>query len=120
MRPALEALAGIGITKLILTNAAGSLDPQMRPARSALVTDHINFSGSNPLFGEPTDRRFVDLTEAYDAGLRRYRSGGRGHRHGAAQGRLHVVLRPVLRDAGGDPHGAHDGADAVACRPCRK
>ena len=70
MRPALEALAGIGITKLILTNAAGSLDPQMLPGSVMLVTDHINFSGSNPLFGEPTDRRFVDLTEAYDAGLR--------------------------------------------------
>ena len=35
-----------------------------------LITDHINFSGSNPLFGEPSDRRFVGLTEAYDAGLR--------------------------------------------------
>ena len=70
MRPALEALVGIGISKLILTNAAGSLDPQMLPGSVMLVTDHINFSGSNPLFGEPTDRRFVGLTEAYDAGLR--------------------------------------------------
>ncbi len=35
-----------------------------------LITDHINFSGSNPLFGEPTDRRFVGLTEAYDAVMR--------------------------------------------------
>jgi purine-nucleoside phosphorylase len=35
-----------------------------------LITDHINFSGSNPLFGEPTDSRFVGLTEAYDAGIR--------------------------------------------------
>ncbi len=34
MRPALEALAGIGIDKLILTNAAGSLDRTCRPARS--------------------------------------------------------------------------------------
>ncbi len=31
-----------------------------------LISDHINFSGSNPLFGEPTDRRFVGLTAAYD------------------------------------------------------
>jgi purine-nucleoside phosphorylase len=70
MRPALETLAGIGVTKLILTNAAGSLDPEMLPGSVMLVTDHINFSGSNPLFGEPTDRRFVGLTEAYDAGMR--------------------------------------------------
>ena len=70
MRPALEALAGIGVTRLILTNAAGSVDPDMPPGSVMLVTDHINFSGSNPLFGEPTDRRFVGLTEAYDKGLR--------------------------------------------------
>ncbi|CAM5379844.1 Purine nucleoside phosphorylase 1 [Aquamicrobium terrae] len=70
MRPALEVLAGIGITHLILTNAAGSLRDDMPPGSVMLVTDHINFSGSNPLFGEPTDRRFVGLTEAYDAGMR--------------------------------------------------
>lgn len=70
MRPALETLAGIGVSRLILTNAAGSLDPAMPPGSVMLVTDHINFSGTNPLFGEPTDRRFVGLTEAYDAGMR--------------------------------------------------
>jgi purine-nucleoside phosphorylase len=70
MRPALEALAGIGIDTLLLTNAAGSLDPDMPPGSVMLITDHINFSGTNPLFGEPTDRRFVGLTNAYDAGLR--------------------------------------------------
>lgn len=70
MRPALEALAGIGIDKLLLTNAAGSLEPDMPPGSVMLITDHINFSGTNPLFGEPSDRRFVGLTNAYDAGLR--------------------------------------------------
>lgn len=70
MRPVLEALAGIGITRLLLTNAAGSVDPDMAPGSIMLITDHINFSGSNPLFGEPTDRRFVGLTEAYDRTLR--------------------------------------------------
>ncbi|MEI5681714.1 MULTISPECIES: purine-nucleoside phosphorylase [unclassified Mesorhizobium] len=70
MRPVIEVLAGIGIEKLILTNAAGSVDPDMLPGSIMLIEDHINFSGSNPLFGEPSDRRFVGLTEAYDAGLR--------------------------------------------------
>ena len=70
MRPALEALAGIGIDKLLLTNAAGSLREEMGPGSVMLITDHINFSGTNPLFGEPTERRFVGLTEAYDADLR--------------------------------------------------
>jgi purine-nucleoside phosphorylase len=70
MRPALEALAGFGIERLLLTNAAGSLEPDMGPGSVMLITDHINFSGTNPLFGEPSDRRFVGLTNAYDSGLR--------------------------------------------------
>ncbi|PWK70732.1 purine-nucleoside phosphorylase [Aminobacter sp. AP02] len=71
MRPALETLAGIGVTQLVLTNAAGSVDPEMLPGSIMMIEDHINFSGTNPLFGEPTDRRFVGLTEAYDARLRK-------------------------------------------------
>jgi len=70
MRPVIETLAGIGIGKLLLTNAAGSLRPEMAPGSVMMITDHINFSGTNPLFGEPTDRRFVGMTEAYDAELR--------------------------------------------------
>ncbi|MDQ6434626.1 purine-nucleoside phosphorylase [Mesorhizobium sp. LHD-90] len=70
MRPALEALAAIGVTTLILTNAAGSLDPDMPPGSVMLIEDHINFAGANPLIGEPTDARFVGLTEAYDRDLR--------------------------------------------------
>lgn len=70
MRPALEVLAGIGIERLILTNAAGSLRQEMGPGSVMLVTDHINFTGANPLFGEASDRRFVGLTQAYDAGMR--------------------------------------------------
>ncbi|PSJ55698.1 purine-nucleoside phosphorylase [Kumtagia ephedrae] len=70
MRPALETLAAIGIDTLILTNAAGSLDPRIAPGSVMLIEDHINFAGANPLIGEPTDRRFVGLTEAYDADLR--------------------------------------------------
>ncbi|MER2534888.1 MAG: purine-nucleoside phosphorylase [Rhizobiaceae bacterium] len=71
MRPVIETLAGIGIEKLILTNAAGSLHRKMPPGSVMLVEDHINFSGANPLIGEHDDRRFVGLTEAYDKDLRR-------------------------------------------------
>ncbi len=70
MRPALEALVAFGIESLLLTNAAGSLEPDMGPGSVMLITDHINFSGTNPLFGEPTDRRFVGMTNAYDSDLR--------------------------------------------------
>jgi purine-nucleoside phosphorylase len=70
MRPALEILAGVGVTTLILTNAAGSVDPEMPPGSVMLIEDHINFAGANPLIGEQSDRRFVGLTEAYDKDLR--------------------------------------------------
>lgn len=66
MRQALEALHGVGVRRLILTNSAGSTNRDMPPGSLMQIKDHINFSGTNPLFGEPTDRRFVGLTTAYD------------------------------------------------------
>ncbi|MBP0441128.1 purine-nucleoside phosphorylase [Tianweitania sediminis] len=69
MRPALEILADLGIRHLVLSNAAGSLHPDMPPGSVMLINDHINFAGVNPLFGEATDRRFVGMTEAYDRGM---------------------------------------------------
>jgi purine-nucleoside phosphorylase len=69
MRPALETLKALGVTSMILTNAAGGLRPHLGPGSVMLITDHINFSGSNPLFGEKSDARFVGLTSAYDTGL---------------------------------------------------
>lgn len=70
MRPVLEVLKGLGIEKLILTNAAGSLREEIAPGSVMLIEDHINFSGTNPLIGEEDDARFVGMTSAYDSGLR--------------------------------------------------
>lgn len=70
MRLPIEVLAAVGIRRLVLTNAAGSLREDLPPGSVMMITDHINFSGTNPLIGEPTDRRFVGLTNAYDAGMR--------------------------------------------------
>lgn len=70
MRPALETLAALGATSLILTNAAGSLNPAFQPGDLMLLSDHINFSGLNPLIGEATDRRFVPMTAAHDPAMR--------------------------------------------------
>ncbi len=69
MRASLETLHGLGIKRLVLTNAAGSLRDDMPPGSVMQITDHINFSGTNPLFGEPSDRRFVGLTNAYDGSM---------------------------------------------------
>jgi purine-nucleoside phosphorylase len=71
MRAPLEALKGLGAERLILTNAAGSFRPDIPPGELMLLADHINVSGANPLIGEPTDARFVNMTDAYDPEMRR-------------------------------------------------
>jgi purine-nucleoside phosphorylase len=70
MRPALEALAGLGAKTLILTNAAGSLRPEVGPTSVVVHSDYINWSGMNPLIGEHGDARFVDMRACYDPALR--------------------------------------------------
>lgn len=70
MRLPLQVLRLLGAESLILTNAAGSLRPDMPTGSVMLLSDHINFSGLNPLIGEPSDARFVPMTEAHDRELR--------------------------------------------------
>ncbi len=69
MRPVLETLKALGVDTVILTNSAGSVRADMTPGSVMLITDHINFSGLNPLIGEPSDARFVSMTAAYDPDL---------------------------------------------------
>ncbi len=69
MRVPLEVLKGLGVQRLILTNSAGSLREDLAPGSVMQLTDHISFSGLNPLIGEPSDARFVGLTNAYDKDL---------------------------------------------------
>lgn len=70
MRAALETLKALGANMLIATNAAGSLRADLQPGDLMLLSDHINFSGLNPLIGERTDARFVPMTAAHDTGIR--------------------------------------------------
>jgi purine-nucleoside phosphorylase len=70
MRVALETLKALGAGSLIATNAAGSLRADIRPGDLMLLSDHINFSGLNPLIGEPTDARFVPMTDAHNPAIR--------------------------------------------------
>ncbi len=66
----LEVLKALGAGALILTNAAGSMRQDIPPGDLMLLSDHINYSGLNPLIGEKTDARFVPMTDAHDPGLR--------------------------------------------------
>ena len=69
MKGAIDTLAGLGCETLLQTNAAGSLRLDMPPGSAMAITDHINFTGVNPLFGESGDGRFVDMVDAYDPKL---------------------------------------------------
>lgn len=69
MRSPIEVMRGLGVQALLLTNSAGSLREDMPPGSVMQITDHINWSGMNPLIGERGDRRFVGMTSAYDSGL---------------------------------------------------
>lgn len=70
MKVAVRTLARLGCGTLVLTNAAGAIRTEMRPGAVMAITDHINFVGVSPLFGERGDDRFVDLGDAYDPALR--------------------------------------------------
>jgi len=66
----------MGIQTLIVTNAAGGLNPAFRAGELMLISDHINLmgmAGNSPLYG-PNDPslgpRFPDMSQAYDPGLR--------------------------------------------------
>jgi purine-nucleoside phosphorylase len=63
-------LAELGIKELLLTNAAGGINSSYRPGDFMLFTDHINFTGTNPLRGGRAGNRFLDLSDAYSQRLR--------------------------------------------------
>jgi xanthosine phosphorylase len=69
----IRTLKALGADTLLLTNAAGSLRPEVGPGSLVCLTDHINLLGFNPLAGPNDDQagpRFPSLAEAYDPGLR--------------------------------------------------
>lgn len=65
----IATLAALGVDRLILTNAAGSLRPEVGPGSAMLITDHVAWGGPNPLIGVEDDSRFVSMVDAYDPGL---------------------------------------------------
>jgi purine-nucleoside phosphorylase len=64
-----RVLGRMGVKALILTNAAGGINPEYGQGALVIVRDHINLQGQNPLTGANDDRlgtRFPDMTYAYD------------------------------------------------------
>jgi purine-nucleoside phosphorylase len=70
----IRTVIAAGATKVVLTNAAGGIDPTWGPGTVVVIRDHINLTATSPLEGEPPPKgyasRFVDLTDLYSANLR--------------------------------------------------
>jgi purine-nucleoside phosphorylase len=67
-----RVLCGLGVRALLVTNAAGGVNPSFQPGDLVRIVDHLNLSGQNPLAGENDERlgpRFPDLSDAWDPRL---------------------------------------------------
>ena len=113
LRAPVRALRAAGASVLVLTNAAGSLRPEVGPGSLMAITDHINMTGVNLLAGPNDDSigpRFPSLRDAYDpALLASLRASAARAGDCARRGRVPGGQRAELRDAGRDPRLPRDG-----------
>jgi purine-nucleoside phosphorylase len=115
-----------GCETVILTNAAGSINPDWEVGDGALITDHINLSGKSALEGsappEPYGSRFLDMTEVYSQRLRDIAKGIDPHLREGVYAALHgpnyetpAEIR-MLRTMGADLVGMSTALEAMAAR----
>ena len=101
----------LGIRKLIITNAAGSLNPDFEPGKWMMLSDHINLTGESPLRGGP---HFVDMSNAYSRRLRGiFRSAASVHGTVLHEGVYAAVTGPQYETPAEVRMLRHLGADAV-------
>lgn len=122
----------LGVQTLIVTNAAGGMNPTFQPGDLMLIRDHINFpgmAGNNPLRG-PNDEtlgpRFPDMTEPYSAQLRTLaRDAAAEHNIPLHEGVYTYVAGPsyetpaelgFLRACGGDAVGMSTVPEVIVAR----
>jgi purine-nucleoside phosphorylase len=111
-----RVLHALGATTLIVSNAAGGVNPSLEPGTVMLIEDHVNFMFRNPLIGplEPGDVRFPDMSEPYDRKL-----GDLARRVAAEQGLVLAsgvyfgLLGPSYETRAEVEMLARSGADAV-------
>lgn len=67
-----RVMVALGIKNMLVTNAAGGANESYIPGDLMIITDHINFAGTNPLIGKNYDElgpRFPDCSEIYDKAI---------------------------------------------------
>ncbi len=67
-----RVMQALGVETLLITNAAGGINTSFKPGDLMILTDHLNFSGNNPLIGKNLDElgpRFPDMSEVYSRKL---------------------------------------------------
>ena len=122
-----RTLGMLGIESLVLTNAAGGVNPSSRPGQLVLISDHINLTGQNPLTGpndESLGSRFPDMSEAYSKRYREIaREAGKEVGLDLAEGVYAALLGPsyetpaeirYLRTIGADLVGMSTAPEAIA------
>ncbi len=124
-----RVMKALGIETLIVSNAAGGLNPQFSKGDIVLITDHINFQGDNPLIGKNDDSlgpRFPDMFNCYDSDLRKLAIDvareekiviGRGVYVGVAGPTLETAAEyRMLRIMGGDLVGMSSVPEVIVAR----
>jgi purine-nucleoside phosphorylase len=119
----------LGAEIVVLTNAAGGVDPSYGPGTLMIISDHINLTGRTPLLGPNADQigpRFTDLTDAWSPRLRaRLREAfvaeGVDHAEGVYIGLLGPSYETpaevrMLRTLGADAVGMSTVLEAIAAR----
>ncbi len=131
LKTPVRALRAAGASVLILTNAAGSLRPEVGPGSLMAITDHINLTGVNPLMGPNDDSigpRFPSLRDAYDpALLQTLRESARDAQVDLAEGVYLAVTGPsfetpaeirAFRTLGADAVGMSTVQETIVARHC--
>ncbi|HOJ81405.1 MAG TPA: purine-nucleoside phosphorylase, partial [Clostridiales bacterium] len=121
----------LGISSLIVTNAAGGINTSFNPGDLMLITDHISFFAPSPLRGRNLDEfgpRFPDMCDAYDKNLVEYaekigKSIGIGLKKGVyafAQGPMYETPAEIraLRAIGADAVGMSTVPEVITARHC--
>jgi purine-nucleoside phosphorylase len=119
----------LGASIVVLTNAAGGVDPAFGPGTLMVISDHLNLTGRTPLLGQNADEygaRFVDLTEVWDGTLRdALRAAGSAEGVALVEGVYAGLLGPsyetpaevrMLRTLGADAVGMSTVLEAIAAR----